>query len=209
MKTDMSPRSLALIAVAAIGLISLVGWFALVSPQRSKASSLDRQIAAERVSLTAAKAAARPSPAAKGEKTSASQLAAALPTKLQMSSILRQVQDLAATTNVSLTSFVPSTPVPLAGYASVPIGLGVTGQYGEIRSFLRRLRIHAGSGPKGRIHASGRLFSVDSVNLAPSTLPLLDATIQLDAFVYTGVTLPAASTTTTTSSDSTDAGATP
>jgi hypothetical protein len=69
----------------------------------------------------------------------------------------------------------------------VPINVVVTGRYFGVQKFLRELRTQAGvAGP--HVRASGRLFSVDSVNLAAgqAKLPQLAATIQLNVFTYSG-----------------------
>ena len=74
----------------------------------------------------------------------------------------------------------------------------MTGRYASVQSFLRRLRTQAGANGT-RIHANGRLFDVQTVDLTPSGAEGSDltASIQLAAFVYTGAPLPAADTTTT------------
>jgi flagellar biosynthesis/type III secretory pathway M-ring protein FliF/YscJ len=97
MTTDMSPKLLAGLAAGVVVIVALIGWFALVSPQRSKADSLDRQIADARTALTAAEA--PPPPVKKPKQTSADALATALPATLGMPALLRQVQTLAATSN--------------------------------------------------------------------------------------------------------------
>ena len=73
----------------------------------------------------------------------------------------------------------------------------VTGRYFSVQRFLRHLRTQAGvAGP--HVHAAGRLFSVDSVNLAAGDkkLPQLAATIHLNVFTYNGS--PAAAATSAT-----------
>src|SRR6266516_7133111 len=175
MKTDLPPKLLALIAVGVLAVVLLVGWFAVVSPQHSKADSLDTQITSEQASLKVAQQLAQTSRVGKKQTTALRLLAAALPTKLEMPSLLRQVQSLAVKSNVVLGGFTPSSPVALSGYEAVPIDITVTGRYLEIQHFLHRLRVHAGS-TKGKVHATGRLFSVESLNLAPGVLPQLSAT---------------------------------
>ena len=45
MKDKLSPKVVAALAAVAVAAVALIGWFGLVSPQRSKASSLDQTIA--------------------------------------------------------------------------------------------------------------------------------------------------------------------
>ena len=199
MNVQSSPRVLALIAAGVIGLVALGGWFGVVSPQRSKAESLDAQIADEQATLTVAQLLARSQKADKAKTTGTGLLNKAMPPSLQMPAILRQVQQLAESSSVSVESFIPSGATPLAGYEAVPIDVSVTGRYLAVQLFLHRLRVHAGSSG-GRIQASGRLFDVQSVGLTPggAGAPELTAAIRLAAFVYTGAPLPAPATTTET-----------
>jgi Tfp pilus assembly protein PilO len=199
MNVRFTPRVLAVIAAAVIGLIVVVGWYAGVSPQRSKAKSLDAQIAEEQSRLTVAQLLARSQKADKGKTTGIGLLGRAMPASLQMPTILRQVQALAAGSHVSVVTFTPSGATPLAGYDAVPIDLSVTGRYAAVEKFLHKLRVQAGS-TGGRIKATGRLFDVQTVALTPGGAESseLSAAIHLATFIYTGVPLPAAAPTTTT-----------
>jgi hypothetical protein len=198
--SGISPRLLAVFAVAAAVLVGLIGWFGFVAPQHSKAKTLDSRIVEAQEQLKVAKLLARSQKVGKGKKSGLGLLETAMPSELQMPSVLRQVQRLAALSGVSLQSFTPSTATPAAGYATVPIALSISGRYASVQSFLKRLRTQAGSNG-GRIHAAGRLFDVSSVTLTPSAVPELTASIAMSTFVYTGTPLPTA-TTTTTSEDS-------
>jgi Tfp pilus assembly protein PilO len=212
---NISPKMLALIFAGAFAILALGGWFGLVTSQRSTASSLDAQIADAQANLAVAKTAAvRPhvGAGAKGDKMQTAPvavLATAFPSDVMMPSLLRQVQRVANDANVSLDSFTPSGITQLAGYNAIPIDLTVTGQYNAIERFVHQLRVQAGAS-NGHVHASGRLFAVETLGLtAGSTgLPMLSATIRIDAFVYSGIT-PTPTTTTTATSDSTTASAAP
>ena len=54
MKDKLTPKVVAALGVAAVAAVALIGWFGLVSPQRSKASDLDRQIAEAQTQLAVA-----------------------------------------------------------------------------------------------------------------------------------------------------------
>jgi len=198
--SSMSPKLLAVFAVAAVTLVGLIGWFGLVSPQHSKAKTLDGQIAEAKEQLKVAKLLARSQKADKGKTSGLSLLKTAMPEELQMPSVLRQVQRLAAVSDVELNSFTPAAGTPMNGYSEVPISLGVTGQYSSVQDFLHRIRVQARESG-GRIHASGRLFDVKSVSLTPAEVPQLTASIALTTFVYTGAALPVPETTTTPTED--------
>jgi Tfp pilus assembly protein PilO len=210
-KLEISPKLLAGVSLALVALVAAIGWFALVSPQHSKANSLDRQIADGKVALVAAtESLAKPAPAATDPNVALKALGTALPSTLEMPSVLRQVQHLASTSSVSLTKFTPSTAVALLGYEAVPIDISVTGRYGQIQGFLHGLRVHAQLTSRGGIEASGRLFSVESVGLAPGTpLTKLTATIRVDAFVLSAPAPAATTTTNPTAAPAAAAGGTP
>jgi hypothetical protein len=210
MKDKLTPKVVAVLAIVAIAAVALVGWFGLVSPQWSKASDLDRQISEAKTQLAVARATTDSGAADKGTGSSALALAQAMPQQLDMSDVLRQLLRAADRADVSLDSVTPQAPAAKSGYSAVPMSVVVTGRYFGVQQFLRELRTQAGvAGP--RVHASGRLFSVDSVSLAAGEAkpPQLSATIQLNVFTYSGSvgaaaaatpqTAPASSTSTSAS----------
>ena len=104
-----------------------------------------------------------------------------------MPTVLRQLLHAARQADVRLDSLTPQAATAQSGYSTVPMDVVVTGRYFAVQRFLKHLRTQAGfSGP--RAHASGRLFSVDSVSLAAGEdqLPQLAATIHLNVFTYSG-----------------------
>jgi hypothetical protein len=185
MKVKLTPKVVAALGVVAVAAVALIGWFALVSPQRSKASNLDRQIADAKTQLVVAQATAHRGSGAKG--ASALVLSRAMPGELEMPTVLRQLIRTAHHTKVSLDSVTPQAATPLADYSTVPMAVVVSGGYFGVQRFLHELRTSAGV-VGSHVHASGRLFSVDSVSLAPGQeeLPQLSATIQLNVFTYNG-----------------------
>jgi hypothetical protein len=205
---QLSPRVLAVGVVAVLALVALVGWFALVSPQRSKAHSLDGQIADAKSQLHVASMLASVQRSGSGKKSGLALLHVAMPDNIRMPALLIEVQNLAASSNVTLNSFTPSATTPLSGYDAIPIAVQVNGRYAAVETFLRRLRFQAGS-RAGKIHASGRLYSVQSVALTPgggtgaTVGPGLSASIQLSAFTYTGQTAPTTTDTTSTTTTTT------
>ena len=62
MKDKLTPKVVAALGVAAVAAVALIGWFGLVSPQRSKAAELDNRIAEAKTQLVVLKA-TRPRPA--------------------------------------------------------------------------------------------------------------------------------------------------
>jgi hypothetical protein len=203
MKDKLTPKVVAALAAAAIVVVAVIGWFGFVSPQHSKAAKLDREIADAQTQLVVAKANAHPQVGAKASGASALVLSRAMPRQVAMSGVLRQLQRVANRAGVRLDSLTPQAPTTQSGYDAVPMSVVVTGRYFPIQTFLRELRTQAGVAGS-RVHASGRLFSVDSVSLAEgeNKLPQLAATIALNVFTYSGSTVPGAAPATATASDS-------
>jgi hypothetical protein len=199
---QISARTLGLIALGAVVVLALVGWFGLVSPQRSKASDLNGQLAAANEQLHVANVLASVQKSGNGKKSGAVLLQNAMPGLLLMPDVLEQVESLATSAKVNLNSFVPSTATAANYYDVVPIAVTVDGRYANVKAFLRQLRLQAGS-KRNHIYAKGRLFDIENVNLGAGDggAPELNASIQLAVFVYTGRALAPATTTTTTSNE--------
>jgi Tfp pilus assembly protein PilO len=198
------------IAIAAVGVVAvvLVGWFALVSPQRSKASELDGKISESQSVLQLADALTQ---GGQQRQTAAEArvLVKAMPNETQMSEILRQLSSAAKVTRVRVNSVTPSAAAPLAGYEAVPMSVVVEGRYLGIANFLGRLRTLVGVGPQ-KVRAKGRLYSVDSVQFVGGTGETpLQATMTLNAYRYGGATTPASAGAAPAASDTTSAAPTP
>jgi Tfp pilus assembly protein PilO len=185
MKDKLTPKVVAALAAAAITVVALIGWFGLVSPQRSKASDLDQQIADAKTQLVVAKANASSGSGKSGG--SALVLARAMPQRVAMPAVLRQLLRASGRSDVRLDSVTPAAATTGTGYQVVPMDVVVTGRYFAIQDFLHRLRTQtrvAGN----HVQSSGRLFSVDTVNLAAGEdgAPQLTATVHMNAFTYSG-----------------------
>jgi Tfp pilus assembly protein PilO len=185
-----------LLAVMLVLVVVLTGWFAFVSPQRSKAASLDGQIGDANVKLASTQAFLR-SPAAHQSVSDLRRVSRALPDDVKFSEILRQLAWAAGRTGVRVDSITPSAPVAAAGAQALPIALSVTGHYFRLAKFMHLLRTRADV-KDGKVHASGRLYAIDSISFSNSEKGgLVTSTLALDAFVY-GAPPAALSTTTTT-----------
>ena len=184
------------LAIATVLLVLLVGWFVLVSPQRSKASALDSKIGDANIKLAATQTFLR-SKEAHQSVAQLRKLRVALPDDLRMSEILRQLAWASGKTGVKINSLTPSAPVPSSGAQAVPIAVTVTGHYFRIAKFMHLLRTRADvSG--GKVHASGRLYAIDNIVFSTSDKSgLISATLALDAFVYGTAAAPTTATTTT------------
>jgi hypothetical protein len=186
------------LSALAVVVVAAVGWFMVISPQRTKANELDAQRAvvdtewaADRVLVS------KPSET----KTKATLAAAkrALPDDPQVSEILRQLAGFAAKSRTELDAITPSAAVAGTGAQTIPIALQFKGRYFGLQSLLRLMRTSAVY-KGGKITATGRLYTVDNISFGGAGDDgLLSATIQLNAFVYSPVPVtPTATPGTTT-----------
>ena len=187
-----------ILSAVAVVVVAAVGWFMVISPQRTKADQLDTQRAAVDAELSADRVlVSKPSET----KTKATLAAAkrALPDDPQVSNILRQLAGFAAKSRTELDTITPSTAVPGTGAQTIPISLQFRGRYFGLQSLLRLLRTSASS-KGGKITATGRLYTVDNISFgAAGDDGVLTATIKLNAFVYSPIpVIPTATTGTTT-----------
>jgi Tfp pilus assembly protein PilO len=210
---SLHPGALIGIMVGAVVIFGLAGWFLLVHPQGAKLTDLKTQATEVQAKIDAYHqqvAAVRAAP--KIEVADVYRLAKAMPDRADMPDLLLELSQLARDTGIRFDSISPQPIAPLAGYVVLPVAVTFQGNFYNLADFLYRLRslvsVHA-----GRLDATGRLFSVDTLTFNESTLkfPQIGATLVIDAFVYgTGVpaqavipTTPATTSTSTTTTTST------
>ncbi|MBA3842037.1 MAG: type 4a pilus biogenesis protein PilO [Actinobacteria bacterium] len=200
MTDRISGRVSLLVVSIALILVLAIGWFGLVSPERSKASKLDRQIAETNVQLQGVTDLLR---GGQG-KQSLAQLrvfAKAVPSDAQMSQILRQLSSIASASGVEVDAVTPQALTPLSVGQALPITLMVKGHYFGLQRFLHALRSEAELHGQ-KLRATGRLYTVDNIvftgGQSPSGQPagpttsgqvaggdLIQAALSLNAFVFT------------------------
>jgi hypothetical protein len=172
-----------ILSALAVVVVAAVGWFMVISPQRTKADRLDTQRVAVDAELAAdTQLVSKPSQT----KTKATLAAAkrALPDDPQVSEILRQLAGFAAKSRTELDAIAPSAAVPGTGAETIPISLQFRGRYFGLQQLLRLLRTSASS-HGGKITASGRLYTVDSITFGGAGDDgVISATLTLNAFVY-------------------------
>jgi hypothetical protein len=127
-----------------------------------------------------------------------------------MPDLVLELSQLARDTGIRSDSISPQAAVPIGSYTVLPISLTFNGTFYDLADLLYRLRslvnVHG-----GRLDATGRLFTVDTLSFGESPLkfPRIQATLVVDAFVYGAIgtpagTTPAPSTTTTTGTSTTE-----
>ena len=208
MKGKLSQNAQIGVIVAGALVLGLAVWFLLVHPQSGKVSSLKRQAQDVQEKIDAYHqqvAAARSAP--KIEVADVYRLAKAMPTKTDMPDVVLELSQLARDTGISFDSISPQPVAAVGSYSVLPISVTFNGNFYNLADFLYRLRslvtVHA-----GRLDATGRLFSVDTLafNESPKKFPQIQATLVIDAFVYSSAPAPApaaAPPATTTTSETT------
>jgi len=184
MVEQLSPKSAAAVGAAAFLIILLAGWFLLVSPERSKASDLQTQVDAAQTQLDVGRTLLR------GRKKHAAEIARltkAMPPEVRMASILRELSTLSQNTGVKVNSITPGAAAPAGSYQTIPIAITLEGRYFNIARFLRQLNGRADvQGTK--VSGKGRLYNVPQLQLSSSgATGLLQATLTIDAYTFTGV----------------------
>ena len=203
-------------------LLLLVGWFLLISPQRSTAASIVQATAAAEAQLQEAKRPVVPvKPAAAVQQPEIKtadlySLAKAMPSTVDMPNLLLELDQVARSAGVTLSTISPGAPAPslTAGFSTLAINLTFSGDFYSLTDMLYRLRSLV-TVRNGALQTSGRLFSVGTVGLAPAgAAGQLAASVVVDAYVYGGVpgatvvapvTPPAQTSTDTTNTTTTPA----
>ena len=186
MKLKLDTRTLGVLAGLCILVYAAAGYFLVVSPKKAEATRLDEEIAATTVELTTARAAVQ----AQGDTQPIAvadifRLATAMPSTPDMPGLLLELSSIADETGIRFQSITPQSATAAGEYQSVPIDVTFDGSFYALSDFLFRLRTLV-SVRRGELHASGRLFSVQSVDFSAGAdgFPSLTATLKLQAYVY-------------------------
>lgn len=210
----LSPRALIALGVGAVLLYSLVVWFLVVAPKRSEAASLRADVADAEIRLAGARATANKPQSGGVTVADVFRLVKAMPASADQPGLVLELDRLARSSRVTLGSITPQEPVVGEGGATmITVAVVVGGSYGQITRFLARARKLV-TVRHGKLRATGRLFSVQGVELSESSttgFPSLDGTITLNAYVYDGPIVPPSAPVTPTAetSGATAQGATP
>jgi len=202
----MTSRQRQFAVFAAVNLlIIVVGWFALISPQRHDASSAAAQeqvVLNELSALTGPSHVSHTQPAIHTSDLYA--LDTALPSQVDQTDLLFELDQLAKAADVKILGITPqAAQAATTNYTVQPINLSLSGTYFDLTRFLHNLRVLV-SEHQGRLIANGPLFAVTSVALTPGesadgTGKGEAATVGLAAYYYgiVGGAAPPADTTTT------------
>ena len=116
-----------------------------------------------------------------------------MPSSVDIPGVILQLSHVSKETGVSFQSITPHDPVVLGSYQQIPINLVFEGRFYDLADFLYRLRnlvaVHGGA-----LHATGRLFTVDSIAFDQGSLefPQVKATLTVSAYNFGDGTTPPA-----------------
>jgi hypothetical protein len=200
-KSKKTPQSVWIAAVVAgLLLVAVVGYFAVVSPQRGKAADLKKQIASTQKQIDDARAlVAKAKNAQKVKVADIFRLTKAMPDNPDEAGVLLDLNHIAKATGIEFNSIAVDPSTTLSGYQVIPLRLEFVGNFYALTDFLFRLR-NLVDVRRGALDARGRLFAVDQLSLDEGiyNFPRIRAQIKVDAFVYgngsPGTAAPAQST---------------
>ena len=209
---SLNPNVKAILVVVGVLLASAIAYFAVVRPEAAKVNRIKADEASAQSKLDAYKHSALSARSApKIEFADVYRLAKAMPSTTDMPDVLLELGQLARDTGITFTNIQPQSLIAMGSYSVQPISLTFAGNFYDLADLLYRLRslvnVH-----EGRLGATGRLFSVDTLTFdeGDGGFPQIKATLTVDAFVYgtAGATASpdataAASSTTTTSTTTT------
>jgi Tfp pilus assembly protein PilO len=185
MKGLPKPAAIAIVVVSLL-VVTAAGYFLLISPQRSKsaelameAESIEAQIQALRIANAQVR---NVEPIRIADLFRVSK---AMPSTDDMPGVLLELNRIARETGIRFESITPGDAADAGGYLRRPIDLVFDGNYYELSDFLYRLRSLVRV-RGGQLEATGRLFTVTSLNFAESErkFPRIKATLSISAYVY-------------------------
>jgi Tfp pilus assembly protein PilO len=179
------PAAIAIVVVSLL-VVTALGYFLLISPQRSKSSELEKQTASVQAQIqqlriqTTQVRQTQPIRVADLFRVSK-----AMPSTDDMPGVLLELNRIAREAGIRFESITPQEGADAGGYLRRPIDLVFDGNFYELSDFLFRLRslVRVRS---GQLEATGRLFTVNSLTFVESErqFPDIKATLSVSAFVY-------------------------
>ncbi|HLY86857.1 MAG TPA: type II secretion system protein GspM [Gaiellaceae bacterium] len=206
---SLSTRAQVAVVAAALVLVAVIGYFALISPKNSTAASLKKQTAAVQAQITANRSTAFAQALPAVRSATIFGLTQAMPSQLDTPDVILTLSGLAQDSGLSFDQIQPGVAQATAGavspdpFAAEPIQVKFNGSFYSMLTFLQRLR-NLVRVQNGRLFTAGRLFDVTNVTFAEGTQgwPQVQATLTIDAFVpqapQAAAVVPGATTTTGT-----------
>jgi Tfp pilus assembly protein PilO len=187
--------SLTPVIAVVVALALVAGYMLLIKPQRDSAKKLDEEIASLRTDLDIATAPPQPQDGGEAEVkiefADLFRLAKAMPDAPNMAGIMLELDSIASSSGVEFLSITPLTPVPRGIFTSLPITLTFDGNYYDLTDFLYRVR-NLVTVRSGRLDASGRLYTLDGIDMHESLdgFPRIEAELTVSAYVFGSAPAP-------------------
>jgi type IV pilus assembly protein PilO len=209
-RKPLNPTVVIVLVLVGVVVVGVVGYFGLIPPQGKKLHRIKSDERSAQAALDAYNhkvLVARSAP--KIRIADIYRLAKAMPSQTDMPDLVLELSQLARDTGIRFDSISPQPAIPIGAYTVLPISVTFNGTFYDLADLLYRLRslvnVHG-----GRLDATGRLFSVDTLSFGESPLkfPRIQATLVIDAFVYGAssaapIAAPAATTTATGTTETT------
>lgn len=194
MKLKLTSRVLYAAVIGGLVLYAVAFWFLAVAPKRAKATDVAAEAAQLEITVASARRAATAPPDSEPIAVAdIFRLAKAMPAVPDMPGVLLELARIADETGIEFQSISPQSSTVSGDYQIVPISLVFDGNFYEVSDLLFRLRTLVAV-RHGRLDATGRLFSVETINFDESEkgFPNLSARLTVLAYVY-GTEAPASS----------------
>jgi len=191
-----NPTVVLVLIVLGVVVLGAAGYFGLIPPQGAKLKRIQADEATAQAALDDYNhkvLVARTAP--KIRVADVYRLAKAMPSSTDMPDLVLELSQLARDTGIRFDSISPQPAIPIGSFTVLPISVTFNGTFYDLADLLYRLRslvnVHG-----GRLDATGRLFTVDTLSFGESPLkfPRIQATLVIDAFVYGTIGAPAGST---------------
>ena len=194
----MRPRDRLVLAAIAAVLVIAAMWVIVVSPERGKVTSLSAQILAEQSALTQAQGQLDTDrdavSAYVGHIHQIDEVVRAVPPGAAESALIDTIVKLAGSKVDFQALDVGAASPGVSGPNSLGLTFSFNSNYGNLQSFLAA--IDALTGTDGtNVSANGRLFTISSVTLTPSTASQTKASIIATVYEQNAASVPAAGAT--------------
>ena len=184
----MSARDRSLLGIVVLVLIAVVGYYALIAPKRSQASSLQAQIASQESALTSAQSQLSDAVRARTRYTAVVRsmhqaVQTAVPNDPQVPELINELQAAATRAHVTFktiagasgsssasgtqaTTSSTTAATAATGFPSSSLSLEFDGMFANVASVLGDIQGFVRV-DNGRFGATGRLIAITSVTLSP------------------------------------------
>jgi Tfp pilus assembly protein PilO len=185
---------LTLVLAAALAIVLTVSYLVLVRPKRAESARLDAEIAELETKIAVGARQASPGPpAVQINVADLFRLAKAMPDGDDMPGIILEVNSIASSAGIEFLAIQPQPAVAAGSHRSLPIALTFEGNYYDLTDFLYRLRTLV-TVKDGKLHATGRLYTLDSLDMheAKTGFPDIEAVLTVSAYAFGSGPAPAA-----------------